>query len=565
MSKIIGIDLGTTNSEVAVVKDGKPMIIPVEGEYILPSFVGIGNGDRILVGKAAKNQYILDPENTIRSIKRKMGSNEKVRLGQREYFPQEISAFILKKLKMTAEDFLKEPVEKAVITVPAYFSDAQRQATKEAGEIAGLEVVRIINEPTAASLSYRFDKDKDQRALIYDLGGGTFDVSLVEINSGVVEVLASHGNTHLGGDDFDALLIDCLLKRLFEKKKVDLKSERRAMARIARAAEEGKKTLSDHPYAQVKEEFIARKRLKSIHLVEEISRVDFENMIENLIQSTMNSVDRVLSDAKLSPKDIQEIILVGGSTRIPLVSQMIEKKFYKTPHSEVHPELCVALGAAIQGAIIAEEDIDAVLIDIAPYSLGIEVIDMKLDQLIFDAFSVIIPRNTPIPASKSEVYTTTYDNQDAVRIKVYQGESHFTTKNVLLGEFLLNGIPPAPAGESKIIVKFDYDINGIVHITAKERQTGKEKGLSVSTSRKVLSEEEKEKARQKVATSPFMPSSEEIMLKRARELLKKTGSEEEKRLQMQIKDLEEAIKKGDSFQIKGREEALIELLYELER
>jgi len=565
MAKVVGIDLGTTNSEVAVIKNAKPVIIPVEGSPLLPSVVGLNKQGEVMVGRAARNQYILDPENTIRSIKRKMGTEERVTMGGKEYTPPEISAFILKRLKSAAEDFLSEQVGKAVITVPAYFSDSQRQATKDAGEIAGLEVVRIINEPTAAALAYGLDRGKEQRIMVYDLGGGTFDVSIVEINSGVVEVLASHGNNHLGGDDFDNKLIEYIISTFKEEKGEDLKKNRKALARITFSAERAKVTLSNHPFASVKEEFIARKGLLPLSLKKEIARSDFEQMIEELLQSTIKSIEIAMRDANLKPRDLDQVILVGGSTRIPRVSEIIREKVGLAPHSEINPDQCVALGAAIQAGIIEGEEIDAILVDVCPYSLGISVVGEKHGKIQPDMFSIIIPRNTAIPVSKSEVYSTLYDNQEAVEIEVYQGENVQAHKNVLLGKFILEGIPSAPAGEPKIIVNFDYDINGIVRVTAQDKKTQKEKKISISASQNRLTEDEKKSSQQRVSDSFKKSVSHEsayTLLKKARKIANSLNGEEAEETLKLVHELESALESKKEEKILEAEEKLLEVVYD---
>ncbi|MFQ6054025.1 MAG: Hsp70 family protein, partial [Candidatus Bathyarchaeia archaeon] len=496
MSKIIGIDLGTTYSEVAVIENGRPVIIPDEdGGRIIPSVVGVSPSGELLVGTPAKNQYIAEPENTVKSIKRKMGTDAKVSIGGRSYTPPEISAFILRKLKGMAERYLGEKVEKAVITVPAYFSDASRQATKDAGEIAGLEVVRIINEPTAAALAYGLDREGDQFLIVYDLGGGTFDVSVIEINSGVVEVRASHGDTHLGGDDFDERIVNYAASDFLGKYSVDLKEDRKALARITRAAEATKIELSDRPFAGIAEEFIARVDDRPLHLQVELARHTFEDMISGLLRSTIDSIQAALRDAELAARDIDKVLMVGGSTRIPLVSRIVEDLLGLQPHLEIDPDLCVAMGAAVQAGIIGGEDIEAYLVDVAPHSLGIAVVTYKFGVLLEDRFSTLIRRNTAIPTSKSEVYSTLMDNQEAVQIKVYQGEHPTASENTLLGEFLLKDIPKAPAGEPQILVTFDYDVDGLVHVTAKDKKTGNEKSITVSASPDRLTETQKEGAR----------------------------------------------------------------------
>ncbi|MDE0043185.1 MAG: Hsp70 family protein, partial [Candidatus Poribacteria bacterium] len=496
MKPIVGIDLGTTNSEVAILREGRSVVVPdVAENRILPSFVGLAPAGEILVGESARNQYVVAPERTIKSIKRKMGSDECVNLGEETYSPQEISAFILKRLKAIAEESLGESVEQAVITVPAYFSDKQRQATKDAGEIAGLEVVRIINEPTAAALAYGLDREEDQFLVVYDLGGGTFDVSVIEINSGVIEVRATHGNTQLGGDDFDAALVKYIAEDFRQQHGVDLRADRRAMARLTRAAERAKIALSNAPFATIREEFIATAEGKPIHLEMEIERSRFEALINDMLESTIECVQHALEDASLTTDEINEVLLVGGSTRIPLLSDMIADVIDVEPHLEIDPELCVAMGASVQAGIIAGEPIDAILVDVTPYSLGIEAATWDMGgSPMFDQYSVIIKHNTPIPVSKSEVYTTLAPDQKSVDIKVYQGEEPIASQNTFLGEFRLEGVKRTKRGEPQIVVNFDYDVNGIVHVSAQDKQTGREEEIAVTATPDRLTEEQKTEA-----------------------------------------------------------------------
>ncbi|MBI1745646.1 MAG: Hsp70 family protein [Acidobacteria bacterium] len=579
MSRIIGIDLGTTFSEVAVIEHHNPVVIPVDGDRLMPSVVGLSaETGEILVGWPARNQLILDPENTIRSIKRKMGSNEKVRLGDREYLPQEISALILRRLKLAAETYLQQPVTQAVITVPAHFSDAQRQATKDAGGIAGLEVVRIINEPTAAALAFGLDRQDHQKIMVYDLGGGTFDVSIVEINNGVIEVLSSHGNLHLGGDDFDQRLVDHFALGFKQLYGIDLRETRRSLSRVMAGAEKAKITMSSQPFAQVLEEFIAQKNKLPLNLVSEIPRYKFEELIGDLMESTARSMKEAMKAANLQSGDIERVLLVGGSTRIPMVWDIIEREIGKPPHAEVDPDMAVALGAAVQAGIVAGEEIDAVLVDVAPHSLGIEVADVRLGMLVPDVFSCIIKKNTPIPTTKSEVYYTLHDNQQTVDIRIYQGESPIASSNTRLGKFMVEGLIAAPAGDVHVLVNFDYDINGIVHITAQEKGSSVKKNLSVSTTRPGMTDEEIERARQ--STEEFLPLELEPMLARevlpevqqrvegllmrAREVSKQITGIAKKNLEAKIKSLEKAIDSSEGGEIARREEELIDMMYHYE-
>lgn len=416
MSRTVGIDLGTTNSLVAVVENGRPRVLARGDERLVPSVVGLSDDGRIIVGQSALNQYVLAPERTIRSIKRKMGTEDKVSLGDREYLPEEISAFTLRHLKAMAEEVLGEPVSGAVITVPAYFSDAQRLATKRAGELAGLEVLRIINEPTAAALAYGIEQQADQFLMVYDLGGGTFDVSIIEQQGDVLEVRASHGNVHLGGDDFDERLLQHLLAALSSEHRYDFKADRRAMARLNRASESVKVALSSAPFARAAEEFLARYDGQIAHLDAEVARGEFETMIDDLLHSTLDSIDRAMKDAQLSADKINRVLLVGGSTRIPHVAEMIEDHLGLQPSMEINPDEAVALGAAVQAAIIAGEPVEAMLIDVSPHSLGIAVAQLMFDNIIPGVFKPIVRRNTTIPTTKSELFHTISPHQDTVEI-----------------------------------------------------------------------------------------------------------------------------------------------------
>src|SRR5918911_143146 len=431
---IVGIDLGTTNSEVAVVRDGQPHVFAEDGDPILPSFVGLSEDGRLLVGKPARNQWVLAPERTIKSIKRKMGQDVKVRLGDQEYRPQEISAMILRALRDRASQQLGSAVDKAVITVPAYFNDAQRQATREAGELAGLEVVRILNEPTAASLTYDPSQRQLRRMLVYDLGGGTFDVSIVQAQEGVVEVLSSHGDTQLGGDDFDELLLNLVCDRFKQEHDVDLRATLVSKARVLRAVEAAKRHLSYHPFARLEEEFIAEKDGRALHLSLEVGREEYEAMIRPLLDRTMDCVQRALDDSQLTGSTIDKVVLVGGSTRTPLVSQLLEERLGQPAHQEVNPDLCVAMGAAVQAAIIAGADVGAVLVDITPHTLGIKCLG-EFNGFDFPyQFAPIIVRNTPLPASRSEAFHTVYDRQTEVEVDVFQGESEDVRNNAPVGK-----------------------------------------------------------------------------------------------------------------------------------
>ena len=568
-NRIVGIDLGTTNSEVAIIEDGQPVVIgDKDGRQIIPSVVGVSPTGEILTGIEARNQYVVAPERTVRSVKRKMGTKERIKMAGQRYSPQEISAFILRKLKEVAELKFGE-VRQAVITVPAYFSDAQRQATKDAGEIAGLDVVRIINEPTAAALAYGLDREEDQFILVYDLGGGTFDVSIIELNSGIVEVRASHGDTHLGGDDFDQRIVNHVVEEFRQEHGVDLRKNPQAMARLTRAAEAAKIELSDRPYATIREEFIATKKRDMLNLEMEISRNQFENMIRDLITPTLDAMKIALDEANLTARDINRVLMVGGSTRVPLVVQMVEDWLGLRPRSEMNPELCVAMGAAAQAGIIAGEPIDAILVDISPHSLGIEVVTRMAGMFIPDRFSTLIRRNTTIPSSKSEVYSTMVDNQEGVEIKVYQGENPTASENTLLGTFRLD-VAPAPAGVPQIVVAFDYDVNGIVHVSALDRKTGKENKITVTATPDRLTEEEKSEAVERTDAAWSHPERDQqlaVLMEEADRIIQESDKDTEK-LAANVKELREAVAKTgtdkDDAEISRLEDAVLDEMYELE-
>lgn len=476
--KIIGIDLGTTNSEVAVVENGQVTVIDITpGHPILPSFVGLADDGSILVGEPAKNQYVLYPERTIKSIKRQMGSADRVELGDASYSPQEVSAIILRQLKSIAEKHLGEPVHKAVITVPAYFSDAQRQATREAGEIAGLEVMRIINEPTAAALSYEANHQDHKKVLVYDLGGGTFDVSIVSIEDNVVEVLASHGNNHLGGDDFDARIVAYLVEHL-KNQGADPTTSRKAMARITRAAENAKIALSDQPYIQIEEEYLLDKGGTPVNLSLELARHDYEAMIASYIDETLEAVHIALKGANLTVSDIDEVLLVGGATRTPVITERLEADMHLTVRAEVNPDLCVATGAAIQAGMLAGEPVSAVLVDITPYTFGTSALSERNGLPYPFTYVPIIHKNTPIPVTKSEVFYTVVDHQESVRVDIYQGEDPDALNNIQLGEFMVENLSKAPAG-NPIVLQLSLDLNGIMNVTAREKNTGLEKSIRI--------------------------------------------------------------------------------------
>ena len=496
---ILGIDLGTTNSEVAVLQDGKVIVIgDVNHNKIIPSVVGVSINGELLVGAEAKNQYVIYPEMTAISIKRKMGSSELVKLGDNTYTPQEISAMILKKLKVIAENYLGVSVFKAVITVPAYFSDAQRQATKEAGEIAGLEVVRIINEPTAAALAYEADNQEHKKILIYDLGGGTFDVSVVSLEADVVEVLSSCGNNHLGGDDFDEKIISYVCDKIKEDG-LDPSSSSQALARIKRAAENAKIVLSDNPFALIEEEYLLEHDGKPYHLSLEISREKYIAMIDAYIDETLNSVHQAIEEANLMASDINEVLLVGGSTRTPIISTRLAEVFGYSPRGEVDPELCVALGAAIQGATIAGEKCSAVLVDITPYTFGTSCLGvLKSDMMEYEyVYQPLIQKNSPIPTSKSEVFFTMHENQDKVLVDVYQGEHEDALRNIKIGEFTVMGLRKG-VEHNQILITFKLNVNGVLQVTAREKATGLEQKIEINNVMSQLSSADIDSAKNRI-------------------------------------------------------------------
>ena len=574
---IIGIDLGTTNSEVAIVVDGNVEVIKIDDHEQLPSVVGIGEDGGLLVGTPARNQYVLYPERTVRSIKREMGKESSFHMGERDYTPQEISAMILRRLKQAAEAYLGATVTKAVITVPAYFSDAQRQATRDAGAIAGLEVVRIINEPTAAALTYESGHEGNKRILVYDLGGGTFDVSVVNMEGDVVEVVAGHGNNQLGGDDFDDKIVAYIVAHIQSENDIDVQQSSQAMARIQRAAETAKITLSSNPYALIEEEYLLEQDGAPVHLSLELSRDDYEKMITPFVDETLDAIHIALKGAKLAVSDLDEILLVGGSTRTPIIAERLESTLNLQPRSELNPDLCVASGAAIQAAAISGEKTSGVLVDITPYTFGTSAYGV-LDGVEYpEVYVPVIRKNSVIPTTRSEVFFTMVDYQKNVDVKVFQGEARDALENIMIGEFRVEGLSDVPSG-NPVIISFSLDLDGILHVTAKEKSTDLEKSITIDNAMSSFDETEMKAARMRIGemfdgevleAEETQDQESEVtqaraLIEKARSMLDDATADDREDLVDLVESLDRAIGDDDKAALLDASEQLTDLIFYLE-
>ena len=577
---IIGIDLGTTNSEVAVLENGRVRVLEIEpGQQVLPSFVGLDDAGELLVGEPARNQYMLYPERTVKSIKRRMGTDESVVLGDTAYRPQEIAAAILKQLKRVAEAYLGQAVHRAVITVPAYFNDAQRRATAEAGEIAGLEVVRMINEPTAAALAYEGEHPEGKTLLVYDLGGGTFDVSVVRVQQGVVEVVASHGDNHLGGDDFDQHLLDHLSDRLATAHGFDPSSDRRALARLNRAAEAAKRALSDVATTRLEEEYLGEVDGRPIHLDDELDRSAFEAMIEAHLDDTMEALHSALRDAELAASAVDEILLVGGSTRIPRIQERLTAEFGFPPRREIDPDLCVATGAAVQAGLIGGERVSTVLVDVTPYNFGTSALGEVNGEFTNDRFVPIIRKNTPIPVTKEEMFYTVQPGQEKVDVHIYQGDQPYGKDNTLVGRFMVEGLDRRAPEHSPIVLRLALDLNGVLQVTAREKATGLEKSITIDNAMGEADAEQIQAARERLeallpdeaevpgaADGAQAPPSDRLdtLIERGEGLLETATGEDREDLVDLLEQAKEARTASDAGAREAAAESLADLLYYLE-